>query len=522
MLKYLERGGIIDSFSILHTTGYSWILIQQLHLITHYPPIYWNTAVLQIESGAIEQDKDEDEDEEETNGREKTTNYEAIGSAIAMLQNEGVKITVPDINTASTEFIPNEETNSIIYGLKSISGMNNTTTELIMENRPYASLQDFYNRMCLTKREVPMKKDPSKTQMRALVTNSQMMKLLQSGAFDNLENKPREQIIEDYLRLTSNPLTKLTKAHIDDLVERNLIGEDYDDALKYHDFREYLKGGTRRQDPQVKSKVWYLLDGEDVADTDYVVNAFFNMFPELDEGTHWYYDDETNGIWVATGGSAKRSFEGICNAHIAPLTRFMNSPECLLAYNESRLQDVKKEVMCDSIAQGEMDACCCYFGDHELALINNELYNVKNFYELEEEPVVEGYWTRKDKITREEMQIPKFRIDRICGTVLGRNKTRHIVTLLTEYGVVNVKYYSGQFSFYDRQLSVVDSKGSKKTVEKSWFTRGNILFVHGIRRGEQFIAKTYKNSIYSHSTYKVDKIYDDGYLTYDEERAEID
>ena len=87
---------------------------------------------------------------------------------------------------------------------------------------------------------------------------------------------------------------------------------------------------------------------------------------------------------------------------------------------------------------------------------------------------------------------------------------------------MNVKYYSGQFSFYDRQLSVVDSKGSKKTVEKSWFTRGNILFVHGIRRGDQFIAKTYKNGIYSHSTYKVDKIYDDGYLTYDEERAEID
>ena len=510
------------SFSVLHTIGYSTILMQELHLITNYPPIYWNTAVLQIESGAIEQAKDDEDDEEESNGREKTTNYEVIGSAIAMLQNEGVKIAVPDINTASTEFIPNEETNSIIYGLKSISSMNNTTTELIMENRPYASLEDFYNRMCLTKREVPMKKDPSKTQMKALVTNSQMMKLLQSGAFDALENKPREQIIEDYLRLVSNPLTKLTKAHIDDLVERNLIGEEYDDALKYHDFREYLKGGARRQDQQVKSKVWYLLDGEDEADTDYVVNAFFDMFPELDEGTHWYYDDETNGIWVATGGSAKRSFEGVCNAHIAPLTRFMNSQECLLAYNESRLQDVKKDVMCDSMAQGEMDACCCYFGDHELALIDNELYNIKNFYELEEEPIVEGYWTRKDKATGEEMQIPKFHIDRICGTVLGRNKTRHIVTLLTEYGVVNVKYYSGQFSFYDRQISVVDSKGSKKTIEKSWFSRGNILFVHGIRRGDQFVAKTYKNGIYSHTTYKVDKIFEDGYLTYDEERAEID
>ena len=73
---------------------------------------------------------------------------------------------------------------------------------------------------------------------------------------------------------------------------KEYFGKTDDDALKYHDFREYLKGGARRQDKQVKSKVWYLLDGEDEADTDYVVNAFFNMFPELDEGTHWYYDDD--------------------------------------------------------------------------------------------------------------------------------------------------------------------------------------------------------------------------------------
>ena len=75
---------------------------------------------------------------------------------------------------------------------------------------------------------------------------------------------------------------------------------------------------------------------------------------------------------------------------------------------------------------------------------------------LEEEPVVVEYWTKRNKETGTEMQIPKFRIDRICGTVLGRNKTKHTVTVLTEFGVVNVKMYTGQFNYYDRTLSVRD------------------------------------------------------------------
>lgn len=522
----MQRG---YSFSILHTTGYSWILLQQLELITKYPKIYWETAVLQVESGAIEQAKDEDDDDDDSDSKEKTTNYEAIGSAIATLQKQGVNIAVPDINIAGTGFLPNEETNSIIYGLKSIAGINNTTADFIISHRPYTSLDDFYERLCLVKREVPQKKDPTKFQMKALVGNKQMMNLLQAGAFDSLHpDKEREDIIVDYLRLINKPLAKLTVKHIDDLIERNLIPEEYEESLKYYDFRAYVKSGnTKYQDETTKSKVWYLLDGEDEADTEYVVNAFFDMFPELDEGVHWKYDDQYNsgGIWIATGGSAKKSFEGVCNAHIAPLTRYMNSDDCLHSYNESRLEDVKREVMCDSRAEGEMASCCCYFGEHELGRINNQVYGVKNFFELSEEPEVESYWTKRDKETGTEMQIPKFRIDRICGTVLGRNKTKHVVTVLTEFGVVNVKFYSGQFSFYDRQLSTsyigADGKSKNKTIQKSLFSRGNLVFIHGIRRGDEFVAKTYKNGLYSHSVYLIDQVYDDGFVTYDEERPII-
>lgn len=48
-------------------------------------------------------------------------------------------------------------TNSIIYGLKGISSINNKTAELIIANRPYTSMKDFHDRMHLVKQEVVMK-----------------------------------------------------------------------------------------------------------------------------------------------------------------------------------------------------------------------------------------------------------------------------------------------------------------------------------------------------------------------------
>ena len=51
-------------------------------------------------------------------------------------------------------------------------------------------------------------------------------------------------------------------------------------------------------------------------------------------------------------------------------------------------------------------------------------------------------------------------------SVLDRNTNKHIVTLLTEFGVVECKYQKGQFTFYDKRLSMIDEEtGSKKIVK---------------------------------------------------------
>ena len=104
---------------------------------------------------------------------------------------------------------------------------------------------------------------------------------------------------------------------------------------------------------------------------------------------------------------------------------------------------------------------------------------------------------------------------------LGRNTNKHTVTLLTEYGVVECKYQKGQFTHYDKRLSVVNDEGVKKIVENTWFQRGNLLFVRGIRNGSQFRVKTYKNGLYEHSTALIEKVYEDGVVLTKEERTQI-
>lgn len=527
----MQRG---YSFSVLHTIGYSIVLLQQLELITSYPKIYWETSVLQIESGAIEL-----ETEKEEEGREKITNYEKMGGAIATLQSQGSVIDLPDINIAEKGFHANESTNSIIYGLKGISSINNKTAEIIMANRPYASMKDFHDRLHLVKQEVKTK--DGKVQKKALISKEQMINLIKGGAFDTVEpNKTRQEVLEEYLHMEYPDKKSITTSNLDQLINRGLIPSDYDDELMYYDFREYLRQGKKVNDGDLsfhkengykvtKSKKWYLLDGVDEVDTQEVVDAFFNMFPELQQGKHWEYVEDNgdyypNAIWVESGATSKDSFEGVYKRKIARLLDFMRSDDLLQAYNESLFTDVKNVHMQGSQATWEFESLAMYHSDHELAHINKEYYNISNFHDLPTEPVVEDYWEKVDKETGEVIKIPKFKIEQICGVVLGKNKNKSILTLLTESGVVNCKYQSGQFAFYDRSISIPDEEtGKNKTVEKSFFQRGTLLMVRGIRVGEVFRAKVYRNSgLWSHSTAKIEKLFDDGICLTQEERYRIE
>ena len=127
-----------------------------------------------------------------------------------------------------------------------------------------------------------------------------------------------------------------------------------------------------------------------------------------------------------------------------------------------------------------MDSVCFYSHIHELAAIDKDRYGIVDYEQLPENPEIDKIWTTKDG-----KEIPIFKLNRICGTVIDKNKTKNIVTLLTDSGVVNMKIYRAQFSKYDKQISVKNPETGKKTIiERSWFKRGNKLMVAGISEFE--------------------------------------
>lgn len=71
---------------------------------------------------------------------------------------------------------------------------------------------------------------------------------------------------------------------------------------------------------------------------------------------------------------------------------------------------------------------------------------------------------------------------------------------------------------FDKQTFRRNADGTKTVIEKSWFNRGNMIMVQGIRRGDEFVTKKYASSN-GHQLYHIDAIAADGSLVLRSERA---
>jgi DNA polymerase-3 subunit alpha len=509
---YMQLG---YGFSILHAIAYTIILIQQLNLVFYYPPIYWNTAVLLVESGAIEREVAEDSDIEK---KERTTNYGEVAKAIGNLQARGIKISLPYINKAEQGFMPNEENNEIVFGFKGIMCVNNETSQFIMERRPFKSLNDFHNRMVLEKREVTL--STGKKQMKSLVSATQTIVLIKTGAFDKLEDKSREVILEEYLKLLNPSKSKLNTKDISKISEMGILPTELKEELRFYNFREYLLNMDKLLDDSSKTIAWYKIYEADNAEmTEYATSFLMEHFAnEMEENKDYKYD-ENGYVLVALGTKRKGSFESIYTEKIKRLTEWMTTKECIDTYNHIVFGNIKNDFMKGNISSWEMESMNFYYHEHELKNIDKEKYGVTDFSTLSEEPVVIGFTKYKG------LQYPKFKLDRIVGTVLDRDKNKHAVTLLTPDGVVTLKFYSGQFAFYDKTISKdngIDEKGKAKKIvlEDGWFKRNTLLMVTGFRRGDQFKPKRYKDSIYQHAVQKILEIKENGDLVLQGERVQ--
>lgn len=482
------------SFALPHSLAYSFVGIQTLILATEYPSIYWNCACLITNSGGNEdaddedeeenkmncveennldeEDEDDDDEEEVTTKKKKkarNTNYGKISTAIGTMQHAGISVSPPDINKSSFTFIPDVETDTIIYGIKGINRIGNELVNEIISKRPYDSIKDFLSKVKVNK--------------------PQMVSLIKSGAFDKF-GESREKVMYQYIDMITEKKQRLTLQNMKMLIEHSLIPEEFSFEVKVFNFNKYLK--------KCKTEDNYYLDK--------IAYSFYEQHFDLD--LLWYDED----ICLIT----QKDWDKIYKKQMDSMREYIkeNSQELLNKLNSELFEENWNKYCGGNISKWEMDSISFYYHEHELENLNEKKYNIYNFETLPVEPEIERIINIKGK------DIPILKLYRLAGTVLDKNKTKNSITLLTKYGVVNVKIYQAQFAKYDKQISQKLPDGRKKVIEKSWFSRGNKLLITGTRRGDQFILKKYKNSPYKNVIELIKKINEDGTVELQFEREE--
>lgn len=445
------------SFSVIHALAYSFIGFQTLYIGTNWDPIYWNTACLIVNSGSLEGYEDEDE----VKTKEKNTDYAKMAKALGDIISRGIKVSLVDINKSGYSFEPDVENHQILFGMKALSNISQDVINQIVSCRPYRSFEDFLQRCPLTK--------------------TAMISLIKAGAFDKLEEEwakklnthPRVLAMVHYLSKNCDAKTKLNLQNFNGLLTKNLIPDElYFEKMTFL-MNKHLK--------TTKTGKYYILNDKCV--------EFYNKYFDPDQL------ELINGltcilstIWDKMYSKAMDGAREWLKAH---------QEETLKKLNDMLFKEVWDKYAQGSVSAWEMEALCFYHGDHELKNVDMEKYGLVDFTQLPSQPPVDYYFKRNGK------EIPIFKTFKIIGTVIAKNDSKSIVTLLTTTGVVDVKFTKEYFAMYSRQISEKNDEGTKKVMEKGWFRRGEKLMITGFRRDDTFVAKSYTHTA-THQLYKVE------------------
>ena len=450
------------AFSLNHSLPYSFVGIQSIYFVMNFNPIYWNTACLIVNSGATD---------EEAGG---STDYGKIAKAIGDITGAGIKVSLANINKSDFGFAPDVENNRILFGLKGMLNVGDDLIASIIENRPYSSPKDFLNRV-----------KPSKQAMIALI---------KGGAFDDMEE--RKFVMAWYIWETCDKKSRITLQNMGGLIKHGLLPEKTEEqilARRVYEFNRYLKAITKAD--KYAYKDMYTLDSRAIA-----------FLQEIDcddlmttDNLSWY---------IKT-----KAWDNVYQKHMDVFRKWIASDKesILTALNTQIFLEDWEKYAKGSISAWEMEVLCFYYHDHELQNVNNDKYGFVDFNLLPEDPIIEKTFQKGGK------DIHIFHLNRICGTCIAKNKTKSTVTILTTTGVVNVKFRKEYFAMFDKQISERGADGVKHVVEKSWFNRGNMIVVTGIRSGDDFVSKKYA-STGGHQLYRINEILENGDLVLQDSR----
>ena len=468
------------SFSVIHALAYSFIGAQTLYLGTHWNPIYWDTACLVVNSGSLEDavdeegealyDAEEEENDDDKKKKSTSTDYGKVAKALNDIINAGIKVSLVNINGSDFGFKPDVKNNRILFGMKALLNVNDDLVNKIIENRPYRGIKDFYKRIKPTKQA--------------------MVSLIKAGAFDDMME--RKLAMAWYIWETCDKKSRLTLQNFPTLIKQDMVPRDTEErqtSYSVYEFNRYLKAVCKLPDSSTEYNLdaraiefLYKLGFENLIENDHFLNmkkwdkkyqTFMDVFRE------WLRADGEEVLTELNG----RIFEA----------------------------DWKKYAGDANYSAWEMEVLCFYSHEHELAKVSLSKYGLSNFNDLPEEPEIDRTFYKGNKA------IHLFKLTRIAGTCIAKNKTKSVVTILTTDGVVNVKFRKEYFALFDKRISERGEDGVRHVVEKSWFDRGNMIMVQGIRSGDTFITKKYASSG-GHQLYHILEVSPDGDLVLQNER----
>jgi DNA polymerase-3 subunit alpha len=339
------------SFSVLHTMGYSTIALQEMNLAYQYPVIYWNTACLSVNAGAVNEEDYEDlvdegiieiEEDDENKRETNKVQYGKVAAAIGKFKTElGLRIELPDVNRAKFGFTPDSEANVVWFGLKGISRIGDDLIRAIIDNRPYVSVDNFVEKL-------------NKTGARMLVSKDRVIALIKAGAFDKIEMRPRQEIMKDYILKIFDKKTRITLQNVMGLVKYDLLPESLDFEKKIFNFTKYIR--------KSKLKEYYVLD--EVAQ-----EFYFESNLGLD------IENIKRGAEIVMAINAEK-WEKIYDKHMEKVRDYIvpHHQELLDAYNKKAFDEEWNKYAAGSVLQWELESLNFYHSGHELEGIGKTMF----------------------------------------------------------------------------------------------------------------------------------------------------
>lgn len=449
------------AFSILHTMAYSTVTLQQMNLVHKYNPIYWKTACLSVNAGAINEEDYhilveegiiELSDEDDVRSSKKIQ-YGKVASAIGDMRGL-IEVRQPDINLSKMGFTPDAKNNIILYGLKGITRVGDNIIQEIILNRPYSSLREFVAKM-------------QTSDNKKLISKDKVINLIKAGAFDIVENRSREEILKDYITRIAETKERLNLQNLPMLIRNDLVPPELEEQKKCYNFTKYIR--------KSRYKTYYIID--EVA-KDYLLERFPPDRIQTIKNDEGVDIDVISETW----------WDNIYNQFMMAVRNWIrdNHDKLLSQLNNEIYSEEFEKYMRGNILDWELQSLNFFYSGHPLDNIEIPM-EVSDYNKMKEGEVV-GHFLIKGKT------IPKLKLYTIVGTVIDKDKTKSIVTIATKDAVVDVKFYKQQYAKYAHESNLEEDDENYKPNEENFFEKGTHLAITGVKRGDMFLPKVYKQT----------------------------